>query len=1072
MKHVFTALWALFLTLSLAAQQPQWIRFNSISPDSKQIAFSYQGDIFIVPSQGGKAVQLTTNPAYESEPMWTADGSKVVFSSTREKSKDVWVVSADGGVPVRLTDFPGHETPLTVTADGNVLFTANIQYDGTYSGFPDQAQLYSVPVSGLVKPTLITPLPISNISVNASGSVLYEDYKGYEDPFRKHHTSSVTRDIWLYQPASSKGGVQIDANGTFTKLSDFEGEDREPVFAADGDTYYYISEKSGSFNIWKSSISNPSLNEQITSFDTHPVRYISIAQNGVLSFSWDGSLYTLAPGSQPQKVDIQIVKDSNDRPLERRNVSGGAGSIAPSPNGKEVALIARGDVYVTSVEYGTTKRITSTPEQERNVCFSKDGKTLYYSSERDGFWGIYATSLESKDDKYFTYATKFTEQLISEKGQTCFQPAVSPDGEWIAYLRDRTEIVVKNLKSGKEKSLLKDVNYSYQDGDQSFAWSPDSQYIICNYQIDGGWNNSDIGLIEVSSGKITNLTQSGYSDDDMKWALSGKAMTWQSDKQGFRSHGSWGAESDIYIMFFDAEAYMKFTRDEEAEAIEELLKSEKEAKKEEKQAEKDSLKTPKLELDLAHREDRTVRLTPFAGRIGDYYLTQDGKKLFYMVRGESATNLCVMDVKEGDVHILSRETNGSLYPSEDGKYLYLLGRQGITRIDTGSESKKSISFNGEYDYDAAKEREYIFNHIWKQVSEKFYDPDIHGIDWAGYKEAYAKFLPFINNNYDFKDMLAEMLGELNGSHTGARYRPAGQPLGHIGVLFDEAYNGAGLRIAEVLEGGALQTAYPEVAAGDVIVAVDGVEVAAGDAWYKHFENKAGKRVLLTIAAKGKKESEVFVTTTRSDDALMYKRWIRKNAEYVETISGGKVGYVHVEGMNSASFREVYSKLLGKYRSYEAVVVDTRHNGGGWLHDDLATLLDGKAYLTFEPRGQYIGTEPYSKWTKPSCVLIGEDNYSDACGFPYTYRALGIGKLIGAPVPGTMTAVWWEYQVDSSIVFGIPQVGAKGIKEGRYLENMQIEPDILILNDPASELRGEDIQLKRAVEEMLKEISTK
>ena len=177
-------------------------------------------------------------------------------------------------------------------------------------------------------------------------------------------------------------------------------------------------------------------------------------------------------------------------------------------------------------------------------------------------------------------------------------------------------------------------------------------------------------------------------------------------------------------------------------------------------------------------------------------------------------------------------------------------------------------------------------------------------------------------------------------------------------------------------------------------------------------------------------------------------------------------------MDSESFRKVFSELLGKYRTCEAVIVDTRHNGGGWLHDDLVTLLSGQEYLRFEPRGQYIGSDPYNKWNKPSCVLIGEDNYSDACGFPYAYKTLGIGKLIGTPVPGTMTAVWWETQIDDSIVFGIPQVAVEAVKEGRYIENMQIEPDILVYNDPASVLRGEDKQLEAAVAEMLKQIDNK
>ena len=200
--------------------------------------------------------------------------------------------------------------------------------------------------------------------------------------------------------------------------------------------------------------------------------------------------------------------------------------------------------------------------------------------------------------------------------------------------------------------------------------------------------------------------------------------------------------------------------------------------------------------------------------------------------------------------------------------------------------------------------------------------------------------------------------------------------------------------------------------------------------------------------------------------MLYRRWVRQREEIVERVSNGKVGYTHVQGMDSPSFREVYSKLLGKYRTAEAAVVDTRHNGGGWLHDDLATFLSGKEYLRFTPRGQYIGSEPYNKWTKPSCVLVCEDNYSDASGFPYTYRALGLGKIIGTSVAGTMTAVWWERMING-MVFGIPQVGAIGTKEGRYLENMEIEPDIRVENDPASVLRGEDPQLETAVREMMK-----
>ena len=1071
MKKIFVLLSAAVIGTSLSASEdsPLWIRKNCISPDGTTIAFCYKGDIFTVSSEGGTARQITSNPAYDSDPIWTPDGKSIVFSSYREADKDIFITSAEGGEPKRITDYPGHETPMAVLPDGRIVFSAYLQQDADYSGFPGIAlQLYTVGPDG-GRPEYVTSLPVSDLSISSDGKVLYEDWKGYEDNFRKHHTSSVTRDIWIYRPAVGQEGFGISGKGSFTRLSTFEGEDRDPVFAADGDTFYYLSERDGSFNIYRSSVSDPTESVRITGMTTHPVRYISIAGNGTLAFSYNGELYTVKDGQEPVKVDVRIVSDKLERDNIIRNLSSGAGDLAISPNGKEIAVILRGDVFVTSVDYNTTRRITDTPEQERNLCFSEDGKTLYYSSERNGHWGIYATSLTEKDDKYFTYSVKMEEKAVTDPGQTCFQPSVSPDGKWLAFLRDRTELVIKNIKTGKEKSLHKGVNYSYSDGDQSFAWSPDSRYILCNWQAGGGWNNEDIALIDIATGEITDLTESGYTDTNFRWALGGKAMTWMSDRAGYRSHGSWGSEYDIYVMFFDGREMYKFTRDEESDDMEKLLADKAGEKKEARDSVRAEKKPEKVVLDIDNREDRIVRLTRFSGRLGDHYLTADGSRLYYMTRLEKTYDLCVLDIKDGSVRVLAKDTAGSIYPAGDDKYFYILSSRGISRFDLAAGSQKNISFSGEFNYRPAEEREYIFDHIWKQVEDKFYDKDIHGIDWAMYKEAYRRFLPYINNNFDFQEMLSEMLGELNGSHTGARYfGVSSQSMGRLGFIPDWSYDGDGLKIAEVLKGGPLYITDPEIGAGDIIEAIDGEKIEAGMNWFRLLTGKSGDKVLVTVR-KGCKSEDIYVEPVRSDSDFLYRRWVRQREEMVEKLSGGRIGYVHVAGMDSPSFREVYSKLLGKYRNAEAVIVDTRNNGGGWLHDDLATLLDGRAYIRFEPRGQYIGTEPYNKWTKPSCVLIGENNYSDACGFPYVYKTLGIGKLVGAPVPGTMTAVWWEQQIDPTIVFGIPQVGSVGLKEGRYLENLQIEPDILVYNDPASVLNGEDRQLEAAVAEMLKEI---
>lgn len=1073
-----TVLAGLLWGTGLQAQddQPLWLRKSCISPDGKTIAFSYKGDIFTVPVNGGNAFQITSNDAFDDDPRWSADSRHIVFVSYREGSKDIYRTGAKGGKVLRLTDHPGAETPLAVLADGTILFSANIGADEHYRGFPTYPQLYATNLEGTA-PWRVTSLPMGNISVNRDGTVLYEDIKGVEDSFRKHHTSSVTRDIWRYDPApltkkqirDREGRMHIDADGSFTCVSSFVGEDRNPIWGPSGREYYYLSERDGCLNVYRANAGRDGDLTQLTQFKGAPVRYLSVADDGTLCFSWNGELYTLKEGTQPVRLPVSIQADNGDSANLLTQVQSGAKSLAISPDGKEVAVISRGDIYVTTVELDRTVRVTNTPQQERGLSFSSDGKTLYYASEREGCWSIYKSSPADKNARFFTFSNTFKEERFTRAGETCFQPLVSPDGKWVAFLRDRTELVIKKTDGGKEKSLHKGINYSYIDGDQSFCWSPDSKYILCNWQADGSWNNENVALINIESGEIRDLTQSGYSDDGFRFALGGKAMTWRSDKAGYRSHGSWGAERDIYAMFFDAKAYHEFIRSEEFEKEEKfLIEGDKKAEKKEK---KDSLKAEKkYEPDFTFLEDRTVRLTPYSGNIADHYLSKDGKKLYYVMNSGKSRDLYVLNTKTKELKVAHSATSGEIIPTADEKYIFILGDSGkINRIDVASGSKKSISFKGQYEYNTVKEREYIFEHIWKQVTDKFYDKDFTGVDWPGCYENYKRFLPHINNNFDFSEMLSEMLGELNASHTGSRYYYRNKyGFARLGLIYDENWKGDGLKIAEILPDSPLKIIDSEIEAGDVIVAVDGKPILRNEGWYKHFTAMAGRKMTVSVSKKGRKAEDVYLTTLSGEQELLYKRWVRRNEQQVERLSGGKIGYVHVRAMRSESFREVYSRLLGKYKNCDAVVIDTRFNGGGWLHDDLAILLSGKEYIHFTPRGQYIGKEPYNRWTKGSCVLMGEANYSDASMFPYTYRTMGIGKLIGMPVPGTGTAVWWEYQVDDSLLFGIPQVTSVGLKENQVLENYQIEPDIRVQNDPASLLRGEDKQLEAAVRHLMED----
>ena len=1079
MKRKLLILAGTAMTIAATAQtSPLWMRHCAISPDGTTIAFCYKGDIYTVPSQGGKATQLTTNASYDTHPVWSPDGTRLAFASDRMGSLDVYIIGKEGGTPQRVTTHSGNEKPVAFTDNGHILFEATLLPDAKALTFPSAQfpQIYQTSTEG-GRPALYSSVPMEDISVGRDGiTLLYHDKKGYEDAWRKHHTSSITRDIWT--------STLKDGERTYTKLTDFNGEDRNPVWNSDGNSFYYLSEKDGTSNVYRRNIDG-SGEVQLTRHTRHPVRFLSAAQDGTLCYGYNGEIYTMKEGQQPKKVSVSIVTDQSEPTLVQQIKTSGATEIAVSPEGKEIAFILHGDVFVTATDYKTTRKVTDTPEQERSLSFSPDGRSLVYASERDGLWQIYRSSLAVKDEKLFTYATDIKEERLTDNSATSFQPKYSPDGKKVAYLENRTTLRILNLD---DKSVCTAMDgkfeYSYSDGDQWFEWSPDSRWLLTGYIGTGGWNNKDVALVSATgNGEIHNLTESGYNDSNAKWVLGGKAMIWESDRAGYRSHGSWGAESDVYIMFFELDAYERFRMNkEELALVEEKEKAEEKEKQDGKKKEdkKKSRKEQKeevepLKFDLENCRDRIIRLTVNSSHLGDAVLTEKGDKLYYQASFEGGFDLWEHDLKENKTKILLKNIGyGSLESDKDQKYVFLCTNGGIRRIDVEKGETKPVEFEAVFNYRPYEERQYMFSHIWKQVLEKFYVTNLHGTDWKGYKDDYQRFLPHISNNYDFQEMLSEMLGELNGSHTGARYNAPGATLStaSLGVFFDNTYSGNGLKIQEIIKQGPFDTKKTDVVPGCIIEKIDGKPILKDTDYYPMLDGKAGKTIQLTVynPENGKRFNVMIKAISRSrENELLYKRWVKRNEKMVERLSDGRIAYVHVKGMDSPSFRTVYSELLSdRNRKKEAVIVDTRHNGGGWLHDDLATLLSGKEYQRFVPRGQYIGSDPFNKWLKPSCVLVCEDNYSNAHGFPWVYKELGIGKLIGMPVPGTMTAVWWERQIDPTIVFGIPQVGCMDMR-GNYMENRQLEPDIKVFNTPEKLLQGIDEQLEAAVKEMLRAV---
>lgn len=1070
-----------FLSFQVHGQAPRWMQQPAISPDGQWIAFSYKGDLFKVSSTGGQAIPLTITSYYEGHPVWSHDGKTIAYASDRYGNFDVYVMPAEGGEGRRLTFHSAEDIPTDFTVDNQkVLFRTARNTPAKSVRFPSPRffkMLYTVPVTG-GRSLLFNAAGAEFAHYNKAGDhLLFMDCKGYESFERKHERASITRDIWLWHPKTDQ----------YKQLTFFDGNDMEPVWGEDH-IFYYLSEKNDDhLNVYKGSIDRAeSSNQQLTHFKKDPVRSLSRSQNGILCFTQGGYIYTLREGEQAQKVAITLQADFAQQSQKTLQVGNKQISeMALSPNGKEVAFIYRGDLYATSTDGKTTKRLTNTPYQERMIEFSPDGRSIIYSVEKDGSWDIEAIHLTEKREPYF-YVSTLTETMpivATEKDE--FQALYSPDGKKIAYLEERNIIKVKDLASGATVTILpQGINYSYSDGDQNFTWSPDSKWLLVESEENTITRNEILLISADGKGERKNITESGFGNYNPKWGLNGKAMLWESDRQGMRNPAR-GSQGDVYALFFDQAAFDRFNLSQkDFELKKELEKEEKKEKeKKEKENKKDKGKSSKKEeplvLNTDHLESRTKRLTLNSSLLSDYVLSKDGEKLYYLAKTDEKYQLWETEPRTRKTKVLARlnaNTGGSIAIDTAGKNIFVIAGGTISQVDVEKGEVKPLAINTQFNLNQDAERAYLLDHTYYQVIKKHYDPKLQGVDWDYYYQYHKQFLPHINNNYDFRTLLSEFLGELNVSHTGARYYPPSKgadQTASLGMFFREKEGGNGLIIDEIIKGGPMDKAKTKVRKGDRLMKIDGHVIDDTNDWAKYLNQRAGTFTRLTYTGPGGKTwEEVIKPISLSEEQdLLYDRWVKTMQDMTDSLSGGRIGYVHIQGMNDPSFRTVINKVLGKNFDKEALVVDTRFNGGGWLHDHLVTFLGGKLYMQFGPQGHLTkGGESADKWNKPSVVLMSEGNYSDAFMFPYIYKYLNLGKLIGMPVPGTGTAVWWERQIDPTIVFGIPMIGTKGVKETHWTENHQLEPDIKIDNPYHKVLNGIDQQLQRSVDEMLKEVS--
>ncbi|MEL6414312.1 MAG: PDZ domain-containing protein, partial [Pseudomonadota bacterium] len=932
----------------LVSETETWFQAPAISPDGSTIAFQAHGDIWTVSSNGGTATPITRDNGWDGMPVWSRDGSKLAFASDRNGNLDVYVMNADGTGLSRLTHHDANDYPSDFAPDGSgVLFASSRGQSASSAYFPTGAlpQLYQVSVDGGT-PRMVTTVPGMEARYSPDGTkIAYRDEKAYENEWRQRDVSSFARDIWIYDLASR----------AHTKVTDTPGGDHAPAWSADGQSLFMQSEVDGdTFNLRSVNLASGE-SEALTSHGPHPARSTSLSNDGTIVYTYHGVIHKVVPGQASEAVSITVPAGrigGEDTPVP---AMGNITEFDISPDGSEIAYVFRGEIFVTDTEFSDTVRVTDTGGQERSVSFAPDGRTLLYAAEQDGGWGIFETSIAEDNAPRFSMSVQFeTKQVYKPADGNAFQPTYSPDGEKIGFIENRDLIRVMDSDGNNLRTLFTaEQNYSYADGDISFHFSPDSKWIAADYTPRGYYFYTDIGLAPVDGpAGPTDISVNGYYDGAPVWHSSGDLVYWFTDRYGERTHGSWGSEGDVVAAFLNEASWTRFNLSEQERAALEKAGDAKDEEEDDDESEEDdgpSIDVEKLlnlaamreedadlEIDFDAIKDRTIRLTPQSSDLSDAVLGPDMQKLYYLAAFEGGYDLWVNDLVEGSASKVAPlgANSASMSISDDGSMLVILADGRLQKATLGDNIKVSpIETSAEMRLRTDAERLYIFNHTWHQVDDKFYDPAFHGVDWSAMEAAYKPKVAAISNNRDFAVLMSEMLGQLNASHTGMFYRGGRDGMGDqtaaLGVIFD-LDGGPGLRIGEILDDGPLDRDTLDIEIGDRITAIDGQSITGSQNAFELLNRKAGDRVRLTI---GNKETTIAVRTysRRDEGAALYDRWIERRRAIVEERSNGRIGFVHIRVMNDTGFRQIFSELFGRNYDKEAVIVDTRFNGGGWLH---------------------------------------------------------------------------------------------------------------------------------------------